>query len=87
MGAQGAVRNGETRLCSVTRDERMITIFECLEFKEGIRANRIDKLPSFLRELFENEYSPLRAYLDHVQPGCLVKLNISVEIVQPTTDA
>ena len=65
----------------------MIAINERLKFKEGVRANRLAKLPAFLRELFENEYSPLRAYLETVEPGCWVKINISVEIERPAEDA
>jgi hypothetical protein len=58
----------------------MMTVDACFAFKEDVRGNRLDKLPSYLRELVESEYSPVRTYLETVEPGCFVRIKISVEV-------
>jgi hypothetical protein len=58
----------------------MIVVQEMLRFKENISGNTVEKAPGYMKGLFEDEYSPIRKYLETVEPNCLIRAMVVVEV-------
>ncbi len=60
-----------------------LSITKVFHFKEYMdrAGNRIDKNAYYLKALFEDEFSPLKAELSMIKPPAKVIININVEII------
>lgn len=57
-----------------------------LNFKESVKGNFVDtKYEHWINNIFNNEYSPFKIWLETVEPGKKIKLIISVEILNDST--
>lgn len=56
----------------------MIEINKRLRFVYGTQGNRVVELPTFLKSVFEDEYSPVRLYMQTVEPDVIVDVTVTV---------
>jgi hypothetical protein len=61
----------------------MIEFRQRLRFKDGKSgANYVANPPCYMTELFDNEHSPFRTYLQTVEPDVDVLISVTLEVCQ-----
>ena len=61
-----------------------LLVTENLFFKENYSklGNHVEKIPQYLKSIFEDEYSPFKTYLDNIAPNCELIVHVKLEAIR-----
>lgn len=61
-----------------------LLITKNLFFKENYSkvGNHVEKIPGYLKSIFEDEYSPFKTYLDNIEPNCELIVHVRLEAIR-----